>query len=284
MPSDRSYRYLRIGAALRNFREERGLTQDAAGRLLDRSAPSISSIENGQQSIRRRDLTFILDQYGVIDPEIREPLLELAGQGRQRGWWHTFEQRLNPFTLDFASLESDATVIHSFELHLIPGLLQTPEYARAVIAGSGIELRTSRDMEIEVEFRMHRQRILDKEAPPHLSVVLGEAALRQQFGGPDVMRAQLTKLLTVARLPHITILVLPFAASAHPGIDGAFTILNVGPGDLLQVVIVDSLTRSWYVDEPPDVTHHRQVFDRLREIALSEADSLAMIERIVSEP
>src|SRR5918992_3350244 len=106
MPSaTRSYRYQRIGAALRELREARGMTQEAAGRLLDRSAPSLSSIENGQQALRRRDLTFILDQYGVTDPEVREPLLALADQGRQRGWWHTFEQRLEPFTLDFASLE-----------------------------------------------------------------------------------------------------------------------------------------------------------------------------------
>ena len=115
-------------------------------------------------------------------------------------------------------------------------------------------------------------------------MVVGEAALRQRFGGPEVMRGQLAKLQTAARLPHVTHQVLPFTASAHPGIDGAFTILDVGPGDLLQVAVVDSLTRSWYVDEPPDVAHHHEVFDRLREIALSEADSPAMIERIVSEP
>jgi transcriptional regulator with XRE-family HTH domain len=285
MPSDsRSYRYQRIGSALREFREARGMTQQAAARLLERSAPSISSIENGQQAIRRRDLTFILDQYGVTDPAAREPLLALAGQGRQRGWWHTFEQRLSPVTLDFASLESDATDISVFDPQLIHGLLQTQDYARAVIGGSGIELRTSRDMEIEVEFRMNRQQILDKGAPPHLSVVLGEAALRQQMGGPEIMRAQLTKLLVVARPPHMTLQVLPYTAGAHPGIDGSFTILDVGPGELLQVVTVHSLTRSWYVDEPPDVAHYRQVFAKLREIALSEADSLAMIKRIVSEP
>jgi transcriptional regulator with XRE-family HTH domain len=282
-PDSRSYRYLRIGAALRGFREARGMTQDAASRLLDRSAPSLSAIENGQQALRRRDLTYILDQYGIADPAVREPLLALADQGRQRGWWHTFEQRLDRSTLDFASLEADASSISAFDPYLVHGLLQNEEYARAIINSSGGALRNSRDVEIDVEFRMKRQRVLNKKQPPHLSVVLGEAALRQQIGGPNVMRAQLERLLTAAALPHVTLQVLPFAAGAHPGVDGAFTILDVAPGNLLQVVTVHSLTRSWYVDEPPDVEHYRRVFDRLREIALPEADSLALIERLVSE-
>lgn len=125
MPSGErpSFRFRRIGETPRTIRQEIGWTLETAGRVLDRSAASLSAIENGLQAIRPRDLKHILDQYGVTDPARRGPLLALAGQGRQKGWWHTFEERLAPFTLDFASLESDATAIRSFELHLVPGLL-----------------------------------------------------------------------------------------------------------------------------------------------------------------
>ncbi|MBC6461837.1 helix-turn-helix domain-containing protein [Actinomadura sp. HBU206391] len=214
-PGERpSFRFRRIGETLRVIRQENGWTLETAGRVLDRSAASLSAIENGLQPIRPRDLKHILDEYGVTDPARRDPLLALAGQGRQKGWWHTFEQRLSPTTLDFASLESDATAIRSFELHVVPGLLQTREYATKVIGGSGVELRTSRAMEIEIDFRMARQRILTGTRPPQLSTVIGEAALRQMMGDQATMRRQLDKLLVASRLPHVHLQVLPFASGS----------------------------------------------------------------------
>ncbi|WP_243722522.1 DUF5753 domain-containing protein [Actinomadura sp. 7K507] len=163
------------------------------------------------------------------------------------------------------------------------GLLQDEEYARAVITGSGSALRSPRDIETEVSFRLRRQRLHDQENPPRISVVLGEAALRQLTGGRETVRGQLLKLMAMADLPHISLQILPFSAESHPGGDGAFTILGVGPDALLEVVTVHSLTRSWYVDEPSDVDHYSEAFERLREIALSESDSRKLIERLLSE-
>jgi transcriptional regulator with XRE-family HTH domain len=279
----KAYRRRKIGDALRRYREERGMTQDAAGRLLDRSASSLSAFENGHQSIRPRDLIFILDAYGVTDEEERGRLIALAGQGRQYGWWHDFDQRLAPGVLDFASLESDATRIRSCELYLIPGLLQTEDYARTVLKGSGIALRSTRDVEVEVEFRMRRQRILTQAAPPLVSVVVAEAALRQQMGGPRLMRRQLQRLCEVSELPHLDLRVLPFHIGAHPAIDGPFVIMDLGPEPGFQVVVMHTMTRSWYIDEPSDLRHYGRAFDQLLDIALQPLESRTLIERIVSE-
>ncbi|MEW2358644.1 helix-turn-helix transcriptional regulator [Spirillospora sp. NPDC029432] len=278
-----TYRRRKIGDTLRRLREERGYTQRAAGRILERSQASLSAYENGHRAIRPRDLKHILDQYGVTDVFLRERLLSLAKQGRQDGWWHDFDERLEPGVVDFASLEADASHIRIFGPQVVHGLFQTEEYARLMISGSGMALRSTPDIDTQVGFRLNRQRILQGTVPPAVSAVLGEGALRQRIGGADVMRRQGLRLLALGELPHVELQILPFSAGIHPGGDGAFTILGVGQGAMLDVVAIDSLTRSWYVDEPSDVDHYADTFDMLREIALSESDSRTMIERIVSE-
>ncbi|GAA2452426.1 helix-turn-helix transcriptional regulator [Actinomadura vinacea] len=278
-----TYRRRKIGDALRHFREERGLTQRAAGRLLDRSQASLSAYENGHRAIRPRDLKHILDQYGIEDQLVRQRLLSLAAQGRQDGWWHDFDERLEPGIVDFASLEADASRIRIFEPQLVHGLFQTEDYARAVFRRAGGTVRDTPDIKTEVGFRLNRQRVHEQTQPPTISAVFTEAVLRQQIGGIDVMRGQGVRLLEMGAHAHVEIQILPFTAGMHPGNDGAFTILSVGTGALLEVVAVDSLTRSWYVDEPTDVDHYIETFEQLREIALSESDSKALIERIVSE-
>ncbi|WUI03028.1 helix-turn-helix transcriptional regulator [Spirillospora sp. NBC_00431] len=279
-----TYRRRKIGDALKRFREDLGLTQGAAGRLLERSQASLSAYENGHRAIRRRDLKHILDMYDVTDELVRKRLLSLAAQGRQSGWWHDFNERLEPGVLDFAALESDATHVRAFGAQLVHGLLQTEEYARAVISSSGTALRrTSQEIETDVKFRMNRQRMHDHQPPPEIAVILGEAALRQRLGGLDIWRRQLLRLVEMSERPHIAVQVLPFAAEVHPGSDGSFTVISVVPEGLLDVVTVHSMTRTWYVDEPSDVDHYLRTFDRLQEIALSESDSRVTIERIVSE-
>ncbi|MFF5259479.1 helix-turn-helix domain-containing protein [Actinomadura viridis] len=278
-----TYRRLKIGDALRQFREERGLTQHAAGRLLERSQASLSAYENGHRAIRPRDLKHILDQYGVTDELIRRRLLALASHGRQKGWWHDFDERAEADVIDFASLEADAGRLRIFDSLVIHGLFQTEEYARAVISSTSGELRPTRDIETSVVFRMNRQRLHDHGQPPRISAVLYEAVLRQRIGGLEVMRAQLSRLLALGEHPHIHLQVLPFSAEGHPGADGAFAIMTLGPAELLEVVSVDSLTRSWYIDEPSDVDLHVKAFDRLQEVALSQGDSRILIEEILSE-
>jgi transcriptional regulator with XRE-family HTH domain len=278
-----TYRRRKIGDSLRMFRESLGLTQTAACRLLDRSQASLSAYENGHRAIRPRDLKHILDVYGVTDDLVRSRLLSLAAQGRQDGWWHDFDERYEPGAVDYASLEADASCARLFDPLLVHGLLQTEQYARAVIGSSGVSMRTPQDVEVAVGFRMNRQRIHRQASPPKIAVVLGEASLRQMMGGPAVMRGQMRKLMAVSDFPHIDLRILLFSAGAHPGVDGAFTILGIGPDALVEVVAIDSLTRSWYVDEPSDVDHHNRTFELLQEMSLSQEDSRAMIERVASE-
>ncbi|WP_176611262.1 helix-turn-helix transcriptional regulator [Actinomadura sp. WMMB 499] len=272
-----------VGDALKKFREDLGLTQRAAGRLCDRSQASLSAYENGHRAIRPRDLKHILDMYDIADEVVRARLLSLAAQGRQNGWWNDFEERFEVGVIDHVSLEADSSHIRIFDPLLVTGLLQTDEYARAVIAASGTATRTPRDIEIAVGFRMQRQRLHEQDRPPKISVVLGEAALRQLMGGPDAMRRQCDKLISLSARPHVELRILPFGAGAHAGVDGAFTILSVGPDSLLEVVAIDSLTRSWYVDEPADVDLHSSTFERLQEVALSELHSRRLIEQVASE-
>ncbi|KAB2371384.1 helix-turn-helix domain-containing protein [Actinomadura montaniterrae] len=279
-----TYRRRKIGDSLRMFRESLGLTQTAACRLLDRSQASLSAYENGHRAIRPRDLKHILDVYGVTDALVRSRLLSLAAQGRQDGWWHDFDERLAPGVVDFASLEADALYICSFAPQVVHGLMQCDDYASVVIGGSGTALRrTPQEIETDIRFRLHRQKIHDLPQPPKIVIVLGEAALRQRMGGRRVMRDQMIKLLEMGGRAHIELQVLPFAVESHPGLDGAFTIMGVGPEGLLEVVTLHSMTRTWYVDEPSDVDHYRRTFDLLREIALPESDSRELIEQIVSE-
>ncbi|WP_030167507.1 helix-turn-helix domain-containing protein [Spirillospora albida] len=279
-----TYRRRRIGDALRAFRDDLGLTQGAAGRLLDRSQASLSAYENGHRAIRPRDLKHILDMYGVTDELLRTRLLSLAAQGRQDGWWHDFNERLEPGAVDFVSLEADTCSIRTFDAQLIPGLFQSEAYARAVISGSGTALRRSpQEIETDVSFRMRRQRIHTRCDPPKIAVVLGEAALRQRTGGRDVMRGQLAKLLAMGSLPHIELQVLPFDVETNPGVDGAFVIMGLEPDGILEVVTLHSMTRTWYVDEPSDVEHYVSTFEWLRELALPEPETLTLIDRISSE-
>ncbi|MFC6885749.1 MULTISPECIES: helix-turn-helix domain-containing protein [Actinomadura] len=278
-----TYRRRRIGEALRRFRVDLGLTQRAAGRLLDYSQASLSSYENGHRAIRPRDLKHILNEYGVTDQLVRDRLLSLASQGRQDGWWHDFDERLEPGIVDYAALESEAVFLRNFEAQLVPGLFQTEDYARAVISSSGLALRRPHNAEADVEFRMMRQALHDRPNPPRISAVLGEAALHVQMGGPSVMRCQYAKLLEMAELPHVELQIVPFSAGGHPAVDGSFTIIGIGPDALLEVVAMDSLTRSWYVDEPSDVEHYHLAMDRLREIALPEIRSRDLIERLSSD-
>jgi transcriptional regulator with XRE-family HTH domain len=280
----RAYRRRKIGDALREFREARGLTQGEAAQLIDRSASSLSAFENGLQSIRPRDLLYILDEYGVTDEAVRKRLLSLARQGRQYGWWHTFEQRLDPSVLDFASLESDASRLRIFTPTYVHGLFQTEDYARAIITLAGKGLPSSRSVETEIEFRLGRQRDLVRAGRSvRVEVILGEAALHQMSGGAELRTAQLDRLLAESGRPGFDLRVLPFSAGFHAGAEGPFTILDVGPEPDFQVVTVHSLTRSWYIDEVAELHIYGETFDRIREVAMSEPDSRNMIEGLRSE-
>jgi hypothetical protein len=258
------------------------MTLKAAGHRVERSSGSLSLIENGLQPIRVRDLKHILDVYGVPEGAIRAGLLELARQSRQNGWWTDFKDLASPSDLDYASLEHDAALLKSIDTQFVPGLFQTEEYARAIMRSSLTESLLDK-ADRWVAYRMARQQILRKPSPPRLPVIIDEAALRRVRGGPQVMRAQLHRLLDESDQDHITLQVLPFSCTAESGVNGTFTMLEIGRPAIFGAVLIDHLTGRLTLEDEADLLRYHETFERTCAVALSEPDSRTLIQRMISE-
>jgi transcriptional regulator with XRE-family HTH domain len=274
-------RLRRLGIALRNHREAAGLTLEDAARMLMRSPSSLSRIEKGLHHVPARDLEYILGKYGASDPDVTDRLFDWCRNGRKKGWWQRYAADLSPETMDLIGLEADAGSIDFFELVVVPGILQTESYARALISVGPFGHDPQRVSRL-VAVRMKRQEILTRPDPPRLWVIVDEAALRRRVGDREIMLEQLTRLLKASETCNVTLQVLPFHAGAYQGMSGAFTILTVGAPSDLRAVIVDSLTEISYREEDREVRAYAAAFDHLRATALSESDSRDMIYRLVS--
>lgn len=274
-------RLRRLGNELKRIREEAGLSLDAAGIRLGRSASSLSKIENGRVAIPKRDLTFILDCYTVADEPLREMLFALARNGRKKGWWRQYDDALSPPGMDLMSLEDDASVISTFQAIVVPGLLQTEDYARALMESAVAVI--PQDVDRLLKVRMTRQRILVRERPPRMRAVMGEAALRQLVGGDAVMREQLHYLAELSQRVHITLRVLPYAAGAHVSTTGSFVILGFSPPADFSVVLLESLEGSLWVEQDDPVRRYGLAFDQLCASALSEIESRHFINQLAAE-
>jgi transcriptional regulator with XRE-family HTH domain len=272
----------RLGAKLRQLREDQDLTTIAAARLLNRSNSSISKLESGHRGVFRPALENMLDKYGLIDPAARENLFKLARVASQRGWWQDYDGMLSPETMDLISLEAESTLIEFLELVIIPGLLQTEAYTRAILE-LGPFAADLRRLEKMIKIRTKRQEIIAKSDPPKVWAILDEAALHRQVGGADVMRAQKQHLLEITELNHVTLQIIPYAVGTHWGVGGAFKILHFGRRDDLPVVAVDSLSQIDYREEEGEVKRYVQAFNHLRAAALSESDSRAFLQRLLSK-
>jgi transcriptional regulator with XRE-family HTH domain len=281
-PPRPTVRRRRLGRELRRIRDDAGLTLEAAARRLDRTASSLSKIERGVQGLRHGELLFMLDTYGVTDDILRQALITLRRDANKKGWWHQYRDTLSPALLDLIGLESDARSIRIFDTLRIPGLLQTEEYARATFRG-GISPPSVDELEAQVSARLTRQEILARSARPRLWAIISRAALHQRVGGPETMRGQLQRLIETAALSNVMLQVLPDATEATACLDGPFMILEVGDRGELPVAFVECLTRGWYLEDEDDLRRYGLAFDQLGAAAFSPADSLALIERVMSE-
>lgn len=262
----------RLASELRRLRESAGLTIDEVGDKLECSASKISRIETGHVGVTPRDARDMLELYGLPGDE-REALVQLAREARTRGWWHKYNE---VFTGAFVGLEADASSLHAFQALLVPGLLQTEHYARAVFRAMRPD-DTEPEIERRVSARMERQRLLTDPAPPEYWAVVDEAVLHREVGGPEVMAEQLSRLVQAATLPHVTIQVVPFDAGAHPGMEGPFLILGFPEQADPDVVYVDSTASGVYLEMPADVRRYSLMFDHLRATALKPDDSVRLI-------
>lgn len=278
MPEVRSptVRRRELGALLRGLRQERGLTvEQVAARLLC-SPSKVSRMETGQRGATARDMRDLCDIYQITDPVQREHLTRLAAEGKQQGWWQSYE-------LDFATyvgLEEAATSVCYYGTTVVAGLLQTANYARAVHQAGFQDFAPDRIEEL-IEVRMRRQRLLKREPPLRLDVVFDEAVLRRVVGGPSVMGAQLQQIAELSYLPDVTIQVIPYDAGAHPAMDSNFHILELA-GPVSSVVYVEGLVGFIFLERAQDLERYHQVFDHLRNMALNPQESVNMISRVAA--
>lgn len=271
----------KLGEELRRLRLEAGLTSRDAGRLAGWHQSKVSRIETGASGVKAADVTLLLDVYGVGDPQLRALLETLAGaaDGAGSGWWHAFRGLIPPGYRDFISLEANACAARTLETSVVPGLLQTPDYAHAVTRAALEEL-PAETVNSLVEVRIARQSVLRAERPLKLSAVLDEAALRREVGGCRVMRAQLRQLAETAQLPHVRLQVLPFSVGGYVGLTGPFVIFSFPSTSDLDVVVLDHLTSSLYLERKEDLEVYSAAFHTMQKRALSPADSLDLIARI----
>jgi transcriptional regulator with XRE-family HTH domain len=256
-----------LGARLRALRMECGFTvEDVAGRM-EVSPAKISRIETAARGVSLADVRFLCDLYGVTG-EDRERLLTLTRDSKRRSWWQQYG--LPESLATYIGLEDAAVSIHQYETSLVPPLLQTEDYARALITGTAPD-EPPEQVEALVRARLTRQKLLTADRGPELWAIVDESALYRQVGGPEVMRAQLETLADRSRPRNIILQVIPLEAGAHPGMDSAFTILQLQ--EVSDVVYVEGLIGNFYLQHSNDIARYRRAFDQLRAIAISPRDS-----------
>jgi transcriptional regulator with XRE-family HTH domain len=271
-----------LGTQLRRLREAAEVTPEEAAWHLRASRSKISRLENGRTRFKDRDVSDLLELYGVTDPQVTAGMLELATQANAQSWWTKYGDILPSWFEPYLGLEASATRIRTFDLQFVNGLLQTEAYARAVtMIGSRRAARAEVDRRVGV--RMRRQELLTAANPPRVWSILDEAAIRRPVGGPEVMRGQLRRLIEVTRLPNVTLQVVPFRAGAHDGAGGSFTVLRFGEPDVSDVVYIEQLTGAQYLEKRADVDHYLDVLNRLGATALSPADTIGFLTEAIRE-
>jgi transcriptional regulator with XRE-family HTH domain len=271
-------RQRRLARMLRQLRDDAGLTIDQVAEKLELSASTVSRMETAQVGVRARDLRLLLDIYGVAGAQ-REELLQITRERRQQPWWQ--EYRDLPNILE-ASLEAEASSIWQYSAQLVPGLLQTEAYARAVLGAIRLDAKPG-DIDRRLQLRIGRQARLTSEHAPEYWVVLDEAVLRRQVGRPPVMREQLQRLIDAAKLPSVTLQVLPFSSGEHAGMDGEFTILRYRDPADPDVVYIENTGGDMYIEEADVTRRYNSIFDHLRAAAQNPSESARTLGTVQSQ-
>ena len=267
-----------LGMELRRLRDQAGVTIDLVAERLECSASKISRIETGQTGVTPRDVRDMLQVYEV-DPGLAEALLEIAREARQKGWWQLYGDVL---TSAYVGLEAAADEIRAYEALVVPGLLQTGEYARAMIRAARPDIDEA-EIDRRVRVRNSRQSLLTQDDPVHVWVVLDEAVLRRPVGGPAVMRRQLEHLISVSERANVTLQVLPFAAGAHAGMDGTFAILLYEESANQNFVFASNAAGGLFLEKDDELHRYAVIFDRLRLSASRPDDSIVVIASLAKE-
>ncbi|WP_394358111.1 helix-turn-helix domain-containing protein [Nocardiopsis akebiae] len=251
-----------LGTQLRRLRQEKGISRHDAGYAIRASHAKISRMELGQVSFKRRDVDDLLKLYGVDRADQREALLGLVSSANAQGWWHKYGDVLPNWFGVYVGLEEAASVIRTFEVQFVPGLLQSEDYARSVIRLSRTAT-SDEDVDSRVRMRMRRQRRFVEPDAPRLWAVVDEAVLHRPYGDTRVMREQIEHLVEMARRPNITLQIATFAMGGHPAAGGPFSILRFPTPQLPDVVYLEQLSSALYFDKYDDTHRYAQTMDHL---------------------
>ncbi|MGH3672099.1 MAG: helix-turn-helix domain-containing protein [Pseudonocardiaceae bacterium] len=271
-----------MGGHLRRLRETSEITRETAGDTIRASSSKISRLELGRVAFKERDVADLLTLYGVTNVEERETLLTLARQANAPGWWREYGDVLPNWFETYLGLEQAASVIRTYEPQLVPGLLQTEDYARAIMQLRHLHAAYG-EIERRVALRMARQAFLSKPGAPDLWVALDEAVLRRPLGDQKIRRAQLLHLIEMAQRPNITLQIVPLDAGGHTAAGGSFTILRFSNPDLPDVVYLEHLTNALYLDRDRDTVEYLASMDNLCIQAESPASSISFLHGIIDE-
>jgi len=270
-----------LGSHLHRLREQRGITAEQAADQIRGSHSKISRMEHGRVGFKERDVGDLLTLYGVTDSDERAALLNLAREANTPGWWHAYSDILPAWLEPYVGLEAAASVIRTYQIQFVPGLLQTEGYARALIRQGSAT--SEEEIARRSELRASRQEILRRPDAPQLWVVVDEGALRRPVGSREIVREQLQYLIDMADHPAVTLQILSFGAGAHSAMGGPFSILRFAEPDLQDVVYIEQLTSALYLDKPVEVDSYLEVMEQLCLQAEPVASTTKVLQQILSE-
>lgn len=276
-------RRILLGTQLRRLRETQHITREQAGEAIRASGKRINGLESGRARFLKREVAELLDLYRVTNTVERDRVLSFAQRTKEPGWWHTYNDLLPDWFEPYVGLEEAASRIRTYEVQFVPGLLQTAGYARAVTSQGRASSIPDDEIERRVHLRMTRTQLLTLPEPPQLWAVIDEAALRRPIGGRQVMRTQLEHLLEAAKLPTITLQVMPLRYGGHVAEGGAFSLLRFPHEELPDVVYVEQLTGALYLDGNADVNAYSQAMEELCVQAAEPNRSTDLIADILAE-
>jgi transcriptional regulator with XRE-family HTH domain len=274
-------RRIMLGARLRRLREAAEISRAEAGFAIRSSESKISRLELGRVSFKPRDVTDLLTMYGVTDPEKREAFLEMVKRSNEPGWWHRYTDLVADWFQDYLGLEESASRIQTWEQQFVPGLLQSEDYAKAIIS-HGWSPMAAQSVQRQVGLRIRRQALLGRPAPPKLWAVIDESVLHRPIGGRRVLLDQVEHLIKLTARPNITLQIVPYQFSGYAA-EGSFTALRFAEPELPDVVYIEHLTGALYLDKRSDTELYGRVFDRLTVDAYTPDHSRQLLMKVRTE-
>lgn len=271
-----------LGRRLSDLRERAGLKREEAAAILRVAPATVRRMEAAEVGLKIPYLQLLLKAYGVSDEEA-DAFVQLAEEANKPGWWQRFHDILPGWFSMYVSLEGAAALIRQYEPHFVPGIMQTEEYARGVLRSGAVGQTRPEDIERHVALRMQRQELLTRDNAPHIWAVMDETALRRPVIGPEVMRAQVGRLLEITKLPHVTLQVVEFSSGPHPGTYGPFVLFRFAMSELPDMVYSEYLTGAVYLDARAEVATHLEVMDRMAAQAATAQRTKEILEDLRKE-